>query len=101
MTNTPNAVLAPDGLTALVPVAAPSPVRDAIAAANRIVTKPYRYGGGHGSFEDSAYDCSGTVSYTLHGGGLLDSPLASGGLMGYGEAGEGAWITTYAHGDHA
>ncbi len=101
-TNTPNAVLAPDGVIALVPVSAPPQVRDAIIAANRIVTKPYRYGGGHNaSFEDSAYDCSGTISYALHGGGLLDSPLASGGFMRYGEAGKGAWITTYANRGHA
>ena len=94
------AVLSEDGRTALAPAAAPQPVKDAIAAANRIVTKPYRYGGGHGRFEDSGYDCSGAVSYALHGGGLLDSPRDSTGLKRYGDPGAGAWITVYAHGSH-
>jgi hypothetical protein len=95
------AVLAGDGRTALAPASAPQPVKDAIAAANRIVGKPYRYGGGHGSFEDSGYDCSGTVSYALHGAGVLRRPRASGGFTRFGEAGEGRWITIYAHGGHA
>jgi hypothetical protein len=95
------AQIAADGRTALAPANAPRAVKDAIAAANRIVTKPYRYGGGHGSFEDSGYDCSGAVSYVLHGADKLDAPLASGALTSYGEAGEGEWITTYAHGSHA
>src|SRR4051794_28507993 len=95
------ALLAPDGRTALAPAAAPQPVKDAIAAANRLVRKPYRYGGGHGRWEDSGYDCSGTVSYVLHGAGLLDRPRASGGLESYGEAGPGAWLTVYANGGHA
>jgi hypothetical protein len=58
------------------------------------------YGGGHGSFDSSGYDCSGAVSYALHGGGLLDSPLASGALTGWGRPGEGKAITVYAHGGH-
>lgn len=95
------AVLAPDGRTAVVPASAPAPIALAIAAANALTDKPYRYGGGHGSFEDSAYDCSGAVSYVLHAAGLLEGPLDSTGLMGYGAAGPGAWITIYAHGDHA
>lgn len=95
------AVLAPDGRTALAPASAPPQVQAAIAAANRIVDKPYRYGGGHGSFEDGGYDCSGTVSYALHGAGLLGAPRASSGLMTFGRAGAGEWITVYAHGGHA
>ena len=95
------AVLAPDGRTAVVPASAPAAVAIAIAAANALTGKPYRYGGGHGSFEDSAYDCSGAVSYVLHAAGLLESPLDSTGLMGFGDAGPGGWITIYAHGDHA
>ena len=72
-----------------------------IAAGNRIASTPYVYGGGHGSFEDSGYDCSGSVSYVLHGAGLLDSPLASGGLMSYGEPGPGKRVTIYANAGHA
>ena len=100
VTPTPNAVIAPDGLTAMVPVAAPPQVRDAIVAANRIVGKPYRWGGGHARVEDDAYDCSGTVSYALMGAGLLRTPLDSTGLKGFGEAGPGAWITVYANAAH-
>lgn len=97
------AVLSPDGRTGVAPASAPAPVRAAIAAANAIVDKPYRYGygGGHGSFEDSGYDCSGAMSYALHGAGLLDSPLDSTGFMSYGEAGPGRWITTYANSGHS
>jgi hypothetical protein len=78
----------------------PITVRRVIAAASRIAHAPYRYGGGHASFHDSGYDCSGSVSYALHGGGLLDAPLDSGELMSYGEPGPGRWITIYAHGGH-
>ncbi len=97
----PAATLAPDGRSAVAPAGAPPAVQAAIAAANRITSAPYRYGGGHGDFEDDAYDCSGAVSYALHGGGLLDTPEDSSQLMGYGEAGPGAWITIYARGSHA
>jgi hypothetical protein len=72
-----------------------------IAAANRIASTPYKYGGGHASFNDSGYDCSGSVSYALHGGGLLSSPLDSGALMGWGRAGKGRRITVYANAGHA
>ncbi len=95
-----SAVLAPDGRTALAPAGAPPQVVNAIAAANKIVDKPYRYGGGHGSFEDTGYDCSGTVSYALHGAGLLDAPLASPGLTSFGAKGAGQWITVYANSGH-
>jgi hypothetical protein len=101
MTDGPNAVLAPDGRTALVPVSAPQQVRDAISAANRIVGKPYRWGGGHGSFDAAGYDCSGTVSYALHGAGLLDTPLDSGALTAFGTDGPGQWMTIYANAGHA
>jgi hypothetical protein len=95
------AQLSADGRTAVAPANAPEEVKRAIAAANRITNKPYRYGGGHGDFEDSGYDCSGAVSYALHGGGMLDQPLDSTGFMSWGEAGPGEWITVYAHGSHA
>ena len=89
-----------DGL-AYAPSDAPWRVKKAIRAANRIVRMPYRYGGGHRSFEDTGYDCSGTVSYALHGAGLLRSPLSSGPFMSWGKAGPGRWITVYAHRGHA
>ena len=73
----------------------------AIEAANAISHLPYVWGGGHGSFEDSGYDCSGAVSYALNGGGFLSSPLDSTGLSFWGESGEGSWITVYANSGHA
>ena len=100
ITPTPHAVLSPDGLTAMVPAAAPPQVRDAIVAANRIVGRPYRWGGGHGRVEDDAYDCSGAVSYALIGAGLLRGPQDSTGLKRFGEAGDGPWITVFANAAH-
>ena len=90
----------PDG-TATAPAGAPAVARAVVAAANRIIGKPYQYGGGHGSFEDSGYDCSGSVSYALHGGRLLSSPEDSAGLESYGSPGPGHWITVYANPGHA
>lgn len=75
-------------------------VDQVIAGADAIATLPYRYGGGHGSFEDSAYDCSGSVSYALHAAGLLDAPITSTGFMSYGEPGPGQHITIYANPGH-
>jgi hypothetical protein len=72
-----------------------------IAAADRIARLPYRYGGGHRSFHDSGYDCSGSVSYVLHAMGVLSSPLDSSQLMHYGAAGPGRWVTIYANPGHA
>ena len=72
-----------------------------IAAANKIRTKPYICGGGHASFSSTGYDCSGSVSFALHGGKFLESPLPSGPMMTWGEEGEGRWITVYANGGHA
>jgi hypothetical protein len=86
---------------AIAPSDAPPAVVNAIAAANRIAEKPYRYGGGHRTFEDTGYDCSGTVSYVLRGAGVLTSPLPSGPFMRWGLKGKGRWITVYAHGGHA
>jgi hypothetical protein len=79
----------------------PAAVSRAIRAANRIAGLPYRFGGGHRSFADSGYDCSGSVSYVLHGAGRLSSPLDSSALMSYGAAGRGRWITIYANPGHA
>jgi len=86
---------------ASAPASAPQAVQEVIAAGNAIATTPYIWGGGHGSFESSGYDCSGAVSYALHGGGFLESPLDSTGLETWGEPGPGQWITVYANSGHA
>jgi peptidoglycan hydrolase CwlO-like protein len=86
---------------ASVPSGAPSAVRAAIEAANSIATTPYVWGGGHGSFSSSGYDCSGAVSFALHGGGFLSSPLDSTGLETWGAPGPGRWISVYANAGHA
>lgn len=86
---------------ASAPASAPQAVKEVIAAANAIATTPYIWGGGHGSFESSGYDCSGAVSYALHGGGFLESPLDSTGLSTWGEPGPGQWITVYGNAGHA
>lgn len=83
------------------PELAPPAVQEAIWAANSITGKPYRWGGGHARWDDSGYDCSGTVSYALRGGTLLDSPLDSGSFMRWGERGKGQWITVYTNPGHA
>jgi hypothetical protein len=83
------------------PKSAPPRVKAVIAAANRIRTKPYIWGGGHARWQDRGYDCSGSVSYALHGGSFLESPLPSGPMESWGLAGEGRWITVYANGGHA
>jgi cell wall-associated NlpC family hydrolase len=94
-----SATLLPDG-TAAPPPGAPATVAAVIAAANQIASLPYRWGGGHASWDDSGYDCSGSVGYALHGGGLLDATATSGDLMSYGDPGQGAWITIYTNPDH-
>jgi hypothetical protein len=88
----------------IAPASAPLRVKRVIEAANRLVEKPYVYGGGHKPFSsslDRGYDCSGAVSYALYGGRFLRSPLPSGALMSWGSNGPGEWITVYAHGGHA
>jgi peptidoglycan hydrolase CwlO-like protein len=95
-----SATLLGNGLAA-APASAPPAVKSAIEAANQIATTPYIWGGGHGSWSSSGYDCSGAVSYALHGGGFLDSPLDSTGLETWGVAGPGSWITVYANAGHA
>lgn len=87
--------------TAAAPASAPPQVQQAVWAANTLQDKPYVYGGGHASFKAAGYDCSGTVSFALNGGGLLKSPLDSGSFMRWGESGKGAWITVYTHSGHA
>jgi septal ring factor EnvC (AmiA/AmiB activator) len=98
--NGSTATLNSDG-SATAPASAPQQVKDVIAAANAIRDYPYLWGGGHGSFDASGYDCSGAISYALHGGGFLDTPLDSTGFMSWGEPGAGNWITVYANSGHA
>ena len=83
------------------PASAPPRVKAVIAAANKIRSKPYIYGGGHGRWWDAGYDCSGSVSFALHGGEFLESPLPSGSMAKWGLEGEGRWITVYANAGHA
>ncbi len=82
------------------PANAPAAVKNAIAAANTLRRKPYVWGGGHGSFYDLGYDCSGTVSFALHGAGVLSTPLPSSEFTRFGERGRGRWITIYARPGH-
>jgi cell wall-associated NlpC family hydrolase len=89
-----------DGL-AQAPSGAPAWVRQAIAAGNQLIGKPYVYGGGHASFVSSGYDCSGTVSYALHGADLLAAPLDSSEFEQWGAGGPGEWITVYTNPQHA
>jgi peptidoglycan hydrolase CwlO-like protein len=86
---------------AIPPSNAPLAVRAVIEAANQIDDLPYIWGGGHGSFTSSGYDCSGSVSFALHGGGFLSSPLDSTGLEVWGEPGGGNWVTVFANSGHA
>jgi peptidoglycan hydrolase-like protein with peptidoglycan-binding domain len=94
------ATVGPDGL-AVAPILAPPVVQQVIAAGNKIAKTPYIYGGGHGKWEDAGYDCSGSVSYALHGGGLITTSMASGEMESWGDPGPGQWITIYANGGHA
>jgi hypothetical protein len=96
----PGALATLAGARALAPASAPTAVKAVIAAANRIRTTPYIWGGGHKTWVEPGYDCSGSVSYALHGGKLLESPLVSGSFMTWGEPGPGKWITIYANKAH-
>jgi cell wall-associated NlpC family hydrolase len=85
---------------ALPPLEAPQAVRQIIEAGNSIARAPYKWGGGHGKWQDAGYDCSGSVSFALAAAGLLDGPLASGPLMSWGKPGKGKWVTIYANSGH-
>jgi cell wall-associated NlpC family hydrolase len=85
---------------AIPPAGAPKRVVRAIKAANRIRKTRYQWGGGHGSFKSKGYDCSGAVSYMLHGARMLKTPLTSGSLASWGKKRKGKWITVYANGGH-
>jgi hypothetical protein len=98
---TPGAQAVLHGGIALAPTQAPLAVKRAIWAANQLHSKSYRYGGGHASFRDKGYDCSGTVSYALGGAGLISSPMSSSDFRRYGHRGQGRWITIYARNGHS
>ena len=85
---------------AYAPSRAPDNIKNAIWAVNTLRRKPYVWGGGHGSFNDHGYDCSGAVSFALHYAGLLDAPLPSSDLRHYGRRGRGRWITIYSRNGH-
>jgi cell wall-associated NlpC family hydrolase len=97
---TEKAYIGSDGL-AVAPSSAPDGVKAIVEAGNAIATKPYKYGGGHGRWNDSGYDCSGSVSYVLHAAGLLSRALDSSGFMSWGERGRGTWITIRSNPGHA
>jgi hypothetical protein len=99
-TPTAKARLLPNGML-IPPKSAPARVKAVIAAANKIRTKPYIWGGGHARWWDKGYDCSGSVSYALHGGKFLESPLPSGPMENWGLEGEGRWLTVYSNSGHA
>ncbi len=86
---------------AYAPSFAPPAVQRAIWAGNQIRHKPYIYGGGHGTWNDAGYDCSGSVSYVLHAAGLLKQSMDSGEFMSWDESGLGQWITIYTNPGHA
>ena len=85
---------------ALPPLEAPEAVRQIIEAGNSIARTPYKWGGGHGKWTDTGYDCSGSVSFALAAAGLLNAPLASGPLMSWGKPGKGKWVTIYSNPGH-
>jgi cell wall-associated NlpC family hydrolase len=93
------ATLTPDGL-AVAPLDAPTAVQQVIAAGNEIAHLPYRWGGGHATYEDTAYDCSGSISFVFGAAHLLTGPLVSGALASWGASGPGKWITVFANAGH-
>ena len=97
--NPNQATLTPDGL-AIPPANAPPAIQEVISAANEIARLPYIWGGGHQTYEDTGYDCSGSLSFVLAAGGLLNQTETSGELMGFGAAGRGKWITIFANAGH-
>jgi cell wall-associated NlpC family hydrolase len=100
LTANPNqATLAPDGL-AIPPLDAPPAVQEVIQAGNEIAHLPYRYGGGHMSHEDTAHDCSGSISYVFEAAHPLSGSVVSGDLMNWGDPGPGKWITVFANASH-
>ena len=99
-TPTDNAYLDSSGM-AVAPASAPDEVKAIIEAGNAIATKPYKYGGGHARWNDTGYDCSGSVSYVLHAAGLLSRALDSTDFMSWGKRGRGTWVTVRTNPSHA
>jgi cell wall-associated NlpC family hydrolase len=97
--NTTQATLTPGGL-AVAPIGAPAAVQEVIAAGNEIARLPYIYGGGHMTYEDTGYDCSGSISYVFAAANLLDHTVVSGQLENWGDPGPGKWITVFANAGH-
>ncbi len=97
--NSSQATLTPSGL-AIAPVGAPLAVQQVIAAGNQIAHLPYRFGGGHGTFIDNAYDCSGSLSFVFAAAGIVNTTFTSGELMSWGAPGPGKWITVFANNGH-
>jgi len=93
------AALTSDGL-AIAPLGAPPVVQAVIQAGNQIARLPYRYGGGHATWIDTAYDCSASISFAFAAAGLISAPMVSGQLAQWGEPGPGRWITVFANGGH-
>jgi hypothetical protein len=93
------ATLTPAGL-AIAPLGAPAAVQAVIQAANQIARLPYRYGGGHRTWIDTAYDCSASISFAFAAAGLISAPMVSGDLARWGRPGPGRWITVFANGGH-
>jgi len=93
------AALTPDGL-AVAPLAAPPAVQAVIQAGNQIARLPYRYGGGHTTWVDTAYDCSASISFAFAAAGLVSAPMVSGELAQWGDPGPGRWITVFANAGH-
>jgi cell wall-associated NlpC family hydrolase len=88
------------GGTAIAPGNAPPQISSIISAANLLVGKPYKWGGGHAGWRDNGYDCSGAVSFALAGAGLVGAPAASGQFQGWGVPGPGQWLTIFASPSH-
>jgi hypothetical protein len=97
--STTQATLTPDGL-AIAPIGAPAAVQEVIQAGNEIARLPYRYGGGHLTYADTAYDCSGSISFVFAAAHLLRSTVVSGQLMNWGAPGPGKWITVFSNPGH-
>jgi cell wall-associated NlpC family hydrolase len=93
------AALTGDGL-AVAPLGAPPIVQAVIQAGNQIARLPYRYGGGHSTWVDTAYDCSASISFAFAAAGMISAPMVSGDLAQWGDPGPGRWITVYANGGH-
>lgn len=93
------AALTGDGL-AVAPLGAPPVVQAVIQAGNQIARLPYRYGGGHATWIDTAYDCSASISFAFAAAGMISAPMVSGELAHWGDPGPGRWITVFANGGH-